>query len=119
MHEAKRWSNNDIQGSRFLRFLRHMDSRPDNLAPNPAGDAALPDACIAIARRVFSETGAGRWQLSFKVFEDALARSAGKRFGGRVNAREFAGYVSTLHLADLALACACLEGSEAAWEEFV
>jgi len=119
MHEANRRSSNDIQGSGFLLILRHMDSRPDNLAPDPAGDAALPEACVAIARRVFSEIGAGRWQLSSKVFEDALARSAGKRFGGTGNAEEFAGYVSTLHLRDLALACACLEGSEAAWEEFV
>jgi RNA polymerase sigma-70 factor len=95
-----------------------MDSRPDNVAPEPFGDAALPDACLAIARRLFSETVARRWRLSCKVFEDALARSARKRLGARVDAREFAGYVSTLHLEDLALACACLEGSEAAWEEF-
>jgi len=96
-----------------------MDLRPDNLAPDPAGNLALPDACIPIARRFFSETCAGRWQLSCKVFEEALARSARKRFGAQVNAGEFAGYVSTLHLEDLALACACLEGSETAWEEFV
>jgi RNA polymerase sigma-70 factor len=97
----------------------HMDSRPDNRAPDPVGDAGLPDALTAIARRCFSETGGARWQLSYKVFEDALARSAAKRFGGKVNDADFAGYVSTLHLEDLALACACLEGSQAAWEEFV
>ena len=100
--------------------LIHMDSRPDNLPPDPARDNTLSDAHVAIARRLFAEAGADRWQLSFKVFQSALARSAVKRFGGAsINASEFEGYVSTLHLQDLALACACLQGSEAAWEEFV
>jgi len=96
-----------------------MDSRPDNLPYDPARDGRLPDACVDIARRLFAEVGADRWQLSFKVFEGALARSARKRFGSSIEASEFEAYVSTLHLQDLALACACLEGSDTAWEEFV
>jgi RNA polymerase sigma-70 factor len=96
-----------------------MDSQPDNLPSDPARDGTLPDACVDIARRLFAEVGADRWQLSFKVFEGALARSAAKRFGASILASEFEAYVSTLHLEDLALACACLEGSDAAWEEFV
>ena len=96
-----------------------MDSRPDNLPPDPARGGTLPAACVDIARRLFAEVGADRWQLSFKVFQGALARSAAKRFGASIEPSEFEAYVLTLHLEDLALACACLEGSDTAWEEFV
>ena len=96
-----------------------MDLQPDNLPSDPARDGTLPDACVGIARRLFKELGADRWQLSFKVFHAALARSARKRFGAPIEASEFEAYVGTLHLQDLALACACLEGSDTAWEEFV
>src|SRR5215475_7073986 len=96
-----------------------MDSRPDNSPAHPARETNLPEACLPLARRLFQEFVAGRWQLSFAVFQDALARSAAKRFGGTsFTCSEFEDYSLSLHLRDLALACACSQGSESAWEEF-
>jgi len=49
-----------------------------------------------------------------------LRRSAEKRYGGaRAGAAEVEAYLKSLHLEDLALACACGEGLEAAWEFFI
>jgi RNA polymerase sigma-70 factor (ECF subfamily) len=96
-----------------------MNSRPDNSSAHPERESSLPEACLAAARRCFAEAAAERWQLPFQVFQSALARSAAKRFGGvSFTASEFEDYLSSLHLQDLALACACAQGSEPAWEEF-
>ena len=61
------------------------------------------------------------WKLSRERFAEALRRSAHKRFAGRSGAgeAEVEGYLKSLHLADLGLACACAEGLEPAWEYFV
>ena len=97
----------------------HMDSRPDNSSAHPERELGLPEACLPAARRCFAEVAAERWQLSFKVFQSALARSAAKRFASiSFTASQFEDYASSLHLHDLALACACSQGSESAWEEF-
>ncbi|HEX4003092.1 MAG TPA: sigma-70 family RNA polymerase sigma factor [Candidatus Acidoferrales bacterium] len=64
----------------------------------------------------------GDWNLSREQFEAGLARSAAQRFSGGPAQRDASvirGYLETLHHADLALACACSAGSEAAWEFFV
>ena len=54
------------------------------------------------------------------AFADALARSAAKRFGGGTAAAgEIESYLASLHLADLALGCACADGNDAAWDHFV
>ncbi len=62
------------------------------------------------------------WNLSRAQFEAALARSAAHRFSD-ANAQPTEGsiqsYLDTLRHADLALACACSAGSEAAWVFFV
>lgn len=61
-----------------------------------------------------------RWGLSEEAFAERLRRSAEKRFAaaepdpGAVEA-----YLKSLHLEDLALACACSEGVEKAWEFFI
>ena len=106
---------------RSLAFLRTiMDSRPDNSSADPVREAKLPEACLFIARNFFAEAVSERWQLSLKVYAAALARSAAKRFGrAPFSAEQFQDYVSNLHLRDLGLACACSEGSEAAWEDFI
>src|SRR4030095_856538 len=97
-----------------------MDSRPDNLPAHPLPEASLPEPCLPVARRCFAATSADRWQLSFKVFQAALARSAAKRFGNAgIAAAEFEKYSCSLHLQDLDLASAWWQGSEVAWEEFV
>lgn len=64
----------------------------------------------------------GEWTLSEAQFEAALARSVARRFSGvsaQPETRAIQSYLETLHHADLALACACSAGSEAAWEFFV
>jgi RNA polymerase sigma-70 factor (ECF subfamily) len=67
-----------------------------------------------------AEANCSRWGLSRNRFAEALRRSAEKRYrGGRAGAGEVEAYLKSLHLEDLALACACAEGVEAAWEFFV
>lgn len=55
-------------------------------------------------------------------FCDALERSVASRFKDEPrppSAAEVERYLESLHHADLALACACAGGSEAAWEHFI
>jgi RNA polymerase sigma factor (sigma-70 family) len=67
-----------------------------------------------------SEANCARWGLARSCFAEALRRSAEKRFGGgRPATAEVEVYLKSLHLKDLALACACAEGVEEAWEFFV
>jgi RNA polymerase sigma-70 factor (ECF subfamily) len=74
----------------------------------------------ALAARLHRQANGDRWRLPIARFLVALEASAKRAFAGRTPAREDVdGYLSALHLADLALACACAEGSEIAWEHFV
>lgn len=73
-----------------------------------------------LAARLYDRAEAGRWELPRDVFADALRTSAERAFGGRTPAaRDLDRFLSSLHLADLALACACALGHEAAWDHFV
>jgi len=84
------------------------------------GDWRLPDACGDLLRGLFAESAAERWHLSFSSFEATLSRSANKRFAESPSTfHQIQEYLATLHVRDLALACACAEGSEAAWNDFV
>ena len=66
------------------------------------------------------EAVCARWALSAESFGDSLRRSTQKRFGNeQPPAGEVEAYLRSLHLEDLALACACSEGIEAAWEFFI
>ena len=66
------------------------------------------------------EAQASQWELSKESFAGALRRSALKRFGAaNPSPVEIETYLKTLHLEDLALACACGEGNESAWEYFI
>ncbi|MDP1571221.1 MAG: sigma-70 family RNA polymerase sigma factor [Vicinamibacterales bacterium] len=72
------------------------------------------------AARWFKEAGAERWQVPLPLFAEALARSVAKAFAGRTpSAEERDRYCASLHLADLALACACALGHDTAWDHFV
>ena len=67
-----------------------------------------------------AEAKCARWGLSPQAFAEALRRSAEKRFfGASVDPGALAAYLKSLHLEDLALACACGEGIEKAWEFFI
>src|SRR5262245_38804422 len=71
-------------------------------------------------RRLLAKAQAVRWHVSADAFADALQASAGKAFADETpSASDLRKYLESLHLEDLALACACAAGDEAAWEHFV
>jgi RNA polymerase sigma-70 factor (ECF subfamily) len=67
------------------------------------------------------EAKCARWGLPQETFAEGLRRSAEKRFGGAQppDPGEVEAYLNSLHLEDLALACACSKGIEEAWEFFI
>lgn len=72
------------------------------------------------AERLYQQADAGRWKLPVEIFTNALERSAEKAFAGREpSAAELDRYYDSLHLSDLAVACACAMGKETAWDHFV
>jgi RNA polymerase sigma factor (sigma-70 family) len=82
----------------------------------------------ALVDRLYRQANAGRWQLPVDRFARALEASAAKAFAGgtprlgsgqATSARDLERYLESLRLEDLALACACAEGHEAAWDHFV
>lgn len=80
----------------------------------------LPEGCAPLIQQLFAEARADRWKLSMASFQAALTRSAAKRFGESPGSAErVQEYLATLHVEDLALACACAEGSERSWNNFV
>jgi RNA polymerase sigma-70 factor len=69
---------------------------------------------------LYADARAAQWGLSREGFAAGLRRSAEKRFRNAPGkAAEVESYLKSLHLQDLALACACSEGTEVAWEFFV
>lgn len=91
--------------------------------PKPSSPATL-DAFLNEHAHVLAdlrwEAVCARWGLSTESFGDSLRRSAQKRFGNEQPAAgEVEAYLRSLHPDDLALACACSEGIEAAWEFFI
>jgi RNA polymerase sigma-70 factor (ECF subfamily) len=106
--------------------MREVRSSHGRNVPNEPTSNPLPDLSIllrALESRVnslFAASRAPEWGLTLPQFRAALARSAGKRFAVAGVSREgLEAYLETLHMEDLALATACLEGSEPAWEFFV
>lgn len=76
-------------------------------------DEKLVTAC-------YRRSQADRWSLSVSAFAAGLERSVERFFADRTpDARAIAQYLDGLHLDDLALACACAEGLEPAWDHFV
>ncbi len=72
------------------------------------------------AERLYQKAEAGRWKLPVEVLTNALERSAEKAHGGHLPSdAELDRYFDTLHLADLALACACAMCKNSAWDHFV
>ena len=70
--------------------------------------------------RLREKAQADRWKVPPEVFSNALERSAEKAFaGGAPSEAELDRYYDSLHLSDLALACACAMGHEEAWDHFV
>ena len=74
----------------------------------------------ALAARLHGQANADRWRVSVAAFAAALETSCGKAFSGSTpGSRELTRYLTSLHLEDLALACACAAGDNAAWDHFV
>jgi RNA polymerase sigma factor (sigma-70 family) len=102
-------------------------------APNdrtPERLARLFSSCEELLASLYLQSGAAGWTLARSQFDAGLARSAAKRFadsplacerdsGDTVAPDRLAEFLTTLHVEDAALAWACLEGSESAWEFFV
>jgi RNA polymerase sigma-70 factor, ECF subfamily len=71
-------------------------------------------------QRLCEKAQADRWKVPPEVFSSALERSAEKAFAGRSPSEaDLDRYYASLHLSDLALACACAMGHEEAWDHFV
>jgi RNA polymerase sigma factor (sigma-70 family) len=64
--------------------------------------------------RLHDRAGCARWGVSRERFAVALEASA-----ARAPATEVTRYLEGLQLEDLALACACADGNDAAWEHFI
>jgi RNA polymerase sigma factor (sigma-70 family) len=74
----------------------------------------------ASVERLYHRADAARWELSIEDFARALQRSVTKAFAGPTpSARDVERYIESLRHTDLALACACAAGHEAAWDHFV
>src|SRR5262245_14053850 len=85
-------------------FTRSYPSGTMEQMRQPRIDASLADW-------LYREAKADRWRLSQTAFVGALEASCAKTFQDRDPAdRERSRYLATLHLEDLALACACAEG---------
>jgi RNA polymerase sigma-70 factor (ECF subfamily) len=80
----------------------------------------LPEIDDALAGRLYERARAERWGLERKLWAGTLQASAGRAFADRVpTPRELDRYLTALHLEDLAIACACAAGHDAAWEHFM
>ena len=74
----------------------------------------------AIADELYQRAEADRWQVPPGSFASALERSAAKAFPDRSpSSGELRQFLGSLRLGELALACACEAGSDAAWDHFV
>src|SRR6267378_3935543 len=68
---------------------------------------------------LYAQSQARRWQILRERFAAALERSAQKALTpGTLTPQKLQNYLRALHLEDLALATACVDGNEAAWEHF-
>jgi RNA polymerase sigma-70 factor (ECF subfamily) len=75
---------------------------------------------VALAERLHRLAHGDRWRVSIDRFTQALDVSAERARAGREwSGSDLERYLDSLHLDDLALACACADGQDAAWEHFV
>ena len=73
-----------------------------------------------LVERLFRLSCAEQWNVPREQFAEVLRSSAARQFSKRTpGSREVERYLTGLHLEDLALACGCACGNDAAWERFV
>lgn len=91
-------------------------SKADSSSGDPSPGTAFPSTLV---ESLYAKSKAERWYLSHASFGAALERSTQKRWADGSLSPDLAGtYLASLHLEDLALATACIENCEAAWEHF-
>lgn len=80
----------------------------------------MPPIPAALVTRLHREADARAWAVTEADFARALQASAGYAFReGEPPVGQVEKYLRSLHLRDLALACGCAAGSDAAWERFI
>ncbi len=94
---------------------------PRSPSENPAED---PGTLLAQAGKLvgalYVQSRASEWGLAVAQFTGGLERSVRKRFvDGGCTPERVEEYLQSLYVEDLALVCACMAGSEVAWEYFV
>src|SRR5437879_9974651 len=94
-------------------------------APKPGHETTYVDlSCTfdgqtSLLEWLYAQSQAGRWEIPRKQFAAALERSAQKALTPEtMTPQNLQNYLCALHLEDLALATACADGGEAAWEHF-
>jgi RNA polymerase sigma factor (sigma-70 family) len=87
---------------------------------NPSLDLSQPfERQTSLLECFYAQSQAGRWRVPREQFAAVLERSARKALpSGAAATQKLQDYLGALHLEDLALAAACAEGCEAAWEHF-
>jgi RNA polymerase sigma-70 factor len=106
-----------------IRELRPFKGRP--LPPErPSKPRSDPVAVLQELElhldSLYTASPASAWRLPRSQFVAAIKRSVAKRFAETpVTRQSLEQYLQFLHLDDLVLAAACMEGSEPAWDHFV
>lgn len=87
---------------------------------SPASSSPARQIDDRLLDRAFKRSNAPRWNLSRASFALALERSVASRFATETwTTALVSGYVDSLNLEELALACACSEGQVSAWAYFL
>src|SRR5438105_10202898 len=97
-----------------------IEDLPKRGHENQCVDLSRPfDGQLSLLEWFYAQSQAGRWEISRERFAVSLERSAKKALSpGTVTPQKLREYLSALHLEDFALAIACADGSEPAWEHF-
>jgi RNA polymerase sigma-70 factor len=97
------------------------EDTPVRRGSSPTVDPARPlDGCAALVEWLHTQSQASRWGVSRESFAAVLGSGAKKLLVGEaVSPQKLEEYLGALHLEDLALATACAQGCEPAWEHFI
>src|SRR5438132_2255487 len=97
-----------------------IEDLPRRGSENRCVDLSRPfDDQTSLLEWFYAQSQAGRWEISRERFAAVLERSEKKALSaGTVTTQKLQEYLSALHLEDLALAAACADGNESAWEHF-
>jgi RNA polymerase sigma factor (sigma-70 family) len=85
----------------------------------PRQDTPVSAADGKLLEPLYAQSGAARWLLQREPFLATLSRCIAKALPAAPDSAALERFLAGLHLEDLALACACAEGQESAWEYFV